>query len=261
MLYCCQGTGYDRAQSATSGVWLYTELLEKLGATHKATSDAERLAAIGETAGMVGHDIRNPLQAIVGDLYLLTEDVEKISDQQSRHSAKENLEAIKENIDYINKIIADLQDYARKTEPIKQETDIGQAVRTILAAIKIPANIHADFSCGQNILMKMDRLYIRRILTNLVTNAIQTMPKGGKLTVSLTREGENVQLVVGDTGDGMTKEVQDRLFSPLFTTKAKGQGFGLAVGKKFVNELDGTITFESQLGKGTKFTVILPNGK
>lgn len=222
--------------------------------------ESERMATIGQTAGMVGHDIRNPLQAIVGDLYLLKIDSQEIPNQESRQSTLEIIENINENISYINKIVADLQDYARQTAPQIEEVNLESTIDKTFSTITIPKNIEAKYYVEPNTKLKTDSTYIRRIITNLSTNAIQAMPNGGKLTIEAKRKDQDktVQIIIADTGAGITKEVQDKLFKPLYTTKSKGQGFGLAVAKKFVEELGGAISFESQIGKGTKFIVELP---
>ena len=103
-----------------------------------------------------------------------------------------------------------------------------------------------------------DSSYINRIMYNLVNNAVQAMPKGGKLTIHAYKEANDVIITVKDTGVGIPESVKGKLFTPMFTTKAKGQGFGLAVIKRMTEALGGTVTFESQEGKGTTFTVRLP---
>ncbi len=99
---------------------------------------------------------------------------------------------------------------------------------------------------------------LKRILANLVNNAIQAMPNGGKLTLQACRRNSFFTLSVKDTGFGIPEDVKPKLFTPLFTTKARGQGFGLAVVKRMTEALDGTVTFESELGKGTTFTLSFP---
>jgi signal transduction histidine kinase len=99
---------------------------------------------------------------------------------------------------------------------------------------------------------------MKRILTNLSSNAIQAMPKGGKLTLIATSKNDKIFISVQDTGLGIPEEAKDKLFKPLFTTKAKGQGFGLAVVKKLTDALNGTVSFESVIGKGTRFTLEFP---
>ncbi len=106
--------------------------------------------------------------------------------------------------------------------------------------------------------LKTDPLFIRRALTNLVTNAIQAMPDGGRLGVACYHSETQVYITVSDTGMGIPEEVKNRLFTPMTTTKAKGQGLGLAVVKRLIEALNGTIGFESKEGMGTKFIIQLP---
>ena len=103
-----------------------------------------------------------------------------------------------------------------------------------------------------------DADYLNRILYNLVTNAVQAMPQGGKLTIRTYREANETVISVKDTGVGIPEAVKGKLFTPMFTTKAKGQGFGLAVIKRMTEALGGTVSFESQEGKGTTFIIRLP---
>jgi len=105
--------------------------------------------------------------------------------------------------------------------------------------------------------IKTDPTMIRRAITNLVNNAVQAMPEGGTLEVTAFREGDNAVISVRDTGMGIPEEMKQRLFTPLITTKAKGQGLGLAVVKRLVEALDGSVAYETELGKGTTFTVTL----
>ena len=99
---------------------------------------------------------------------------------------------------------------------------------------------------------------LKRILGNLVNNAVQAMPKGGKVAIQAFKDAGDVVITVEDTGVGIPEEVRPKVFAPLFTTKARGQGFGLPVVKRITEALGGTVTFESEVGKGTKFIVHLP---
>ena len=220
--------------------------------------DSERLIAIGQTAGMVGHDIRNPLQAIVGDLYLLNDDIQAIPQQEAKQSAIENIEAINENISYINKIVSDLLDYSKTANPRIEDVDLTVLIKKIIDALNAPNNIEVNYSLQPDVKIRADSSYLKRIITNLGTNAIQAMQKGGTLAIVMECIDNGVQIIVSDTGEGISDEVKEKIFTPLFTTKAKGQGLGLAVVKKLVEELHGTINFESQRGKGTKFIIDLP---
>jgi signal transduction histidine kinase len=106
--------------------------------------------------------------------------------------------------------------------------------------------------------LMIDSSYMKRVLINLIANAVQAMPNGGKITLNTYCRGNQAFVSVEDTGEGIAGEAKSKLFKPLFTTKAKGQGFGLAVVKKLTEALNGTITFESKEGKGTKFIIKLP---
>jgi PAS domain S-box-containing protein len=225
----------------------------------KKLKDAERLAAIGATAGMVGHDIRNPLQAITGDLYLAKTELVDVPDSLEKTNVLENLKEIEQNIDYINKIVADLQDFARPLKPHFEEVDLKQIITELLAKNEPPEDVKVTVEVEDSALkVQADSSYINRVLYNLVTNAVQAMPKGGKLTVHAYRKADDAVITVKDTGVGIPDQVKDKLFTPMFTTKSKGQGFGLAVIKRMTEVLGGEVTFTSQEGKGTQFTVRFP---
>jgi two-component system CheB/CheR fusion protein len=222
--------------------------------------DAERLATIGATAGMVGHDIRNPLQAITSDVYLAKTDLSEVPEGEAKEGIKESLESIEKNTEYINKIVADLQDYAKTITPAAQETDLEGLCNEVLFKNGIPENISAFCQVEQQAKeIVVDPMLVKRILSNLVNNAVQAMPKGGKLSIHACQDEGKIVITVEDTGVGIPEEVKPKLFTPLFTTKSKGQGFGLAVVKRVTEALGGTVSFESEHGKGTKFIVRLPH--
>jgi PAS domain S-box-containing protein len=217
----------------------------------------KRLSAIGATAGMVGHDIRNPLQAIVGDIYLLKESFKSLPESEAKEEAIESLDNIETNVDYINKIVADLQDYSRSINPEYSDFNLKELIETILQSISHQNNLIISVNIDPSFEITSDCSIIRRVLTNLIVNAIQAMPTGGNLTLSSFKKEGNIIITVKDTGVGIPEDIKPKLFSPMLTTKAKGQGLGLAVVKRLVEALNGTITFKSQEGKGTKFTITL----
>jgi signal transduction histidine kinase len=227
----------------------------------KQLKDSERLAAIGATAGMVGHDIRNPLQAITGDVYLAKTELAEIPESPEKQNTIESLQEIEKNIEYINKIVADLQDFARPLKPHFEEADLKLIIDQLLAKNGLPKNIKVKVKVENSALKVLaDSAYLNRILYNLVTNAVQAMPNGGKLTILAFKDKKTDEAVisVGDTGVGIPESVKGKLFTPMFTTKSKGQGFGLAVIKRMTEALNGTVTFDSEEGNGTKFTVRFP---
>jgi len=221
--------------------------------------DAERLAAIGQTAGMVGHDIRNPLQSIIACLYLANEEAKNVRDIETKQQLIESLQTIEEQVSYINKIITDLQDFARKLKPVLEKTDIKEIFRSVIGTIQVPPGVRIEYAVEPRMPeLKTDKTFITRIFTNLINNAIQATPKGGEITLQAKQKSSKAVLTVEDNGSGIPEEVKPKLFMPLFTTKAKGQGFGLAVVKRLTEALGGTISFESEAGKGTKFTLEIP---
>lgn len=221
--------------------------------------DAERLAAIGATAGMVGHDIRNPLQAITSDVYLAKSELDALPDSEGKKAILESLVETEKNVDYINKIVQDLQDYARPINPNIEESDLKEIVEKLITKNGMPSNIEVNVQVTEEARkISADSYYLNRILYNLVTNAIQAMPQGGSLTVKTERESKDMLITVQDTGIGIPPDMRTKIFTVMFTTKSKGQGFGLPVVKRMTEALGGTVTFESELGKGTRFIVRLP---
>jgi PAS domain S-box-containing protein len=225
----------------------------------KQLSQAERLAAIGQTAGMVGHDIRNPLQAIAGELYLCKMGLESIPDDETKTEMRESLQCIEQNLYYIDKIVADLQDFTKPLNPTWETVNVECIIEEALLIVTIPNNLEVNLDIQHNFpALRADYAMLKRALTNLIQNAVQAMPNGGNLTIAATHNTATAQVTVSDTGEGIPPEIQTKIFTPLFTTKSKGQGFGLAVTKRLVEAQNGTITYQTQTGKGTTFTIQLP---
>jgi signal transduction histidine kinase/PAS domain-containing protein len=238
----------------------YASQMEELAEDRaKKLQDAERMATIGQTAGMVGHDIRNPLQAITSELYLEKLEIASLSEGKAKENLLESIQGIEENLVYINKIVADLQDFARPLNPKKESVEAEKAIGEALAMVTIPEGIKISVLAEKNLpLLTVDSTMIKRVLVNVIQNAVQAMPKGGNLTIRANSHKHEVTIDVEDTGEGIPREVQSKLFTPLITTKSKGQGFGLAVVKRMIEAMNGTVTFESEQGKGTKFTLHFP---
>jgi two-component system CheB/CheR fusion protein len=239
---------------------LHTENLEHLIKEQAgALLDAESLVTIGKTAGMVGHDIRNPLQAITSDVYLVKLDLDSLPESEVKKGIKESLEGIENNVEYINKIVSDLQDFARKEAPQLAAVNVEKIVQEVLSSTIIPQHISVSVSIEKDFpTLILDESYFKRIITNLISNAVQAMTTTGKLTITAFRQNNRAIINVQDNGTGIPEELKSKMFKPLFTTKAKGQGFGLAVVKKLTEAISGTVTFESENGRGTKFILSFP---
>jgi len=239
----------------------YSEHLEELVEERtRKLRQAERMAAIGETAAMVGHDLRNPLQGIVGLIYLLEKQVENIpSEVVEKQKMSERLWMVQKQATYMDKIVSDLRDYARPVDAGPVPTCVSRLINDVLQLVAIPPNVQVSVSIPGNLpRLMLDPELMKRVFSNLVLNAVQAMPKGGRLTVEAFREGDVAFISIQDTGIGIPEENLSRLFKPLFTTKSKGQGFGLAVCKRIVEAHKGTIIAESEVGRGSTFTIKIP---
>jgi len=234
------------------------ELVEKRTRQLKEAQEqllkAERLAAIGEMAAMVGHDLRNPLTGIAGATYYLKTKLGPKMDKKSR----EMLELVEKSIGYSNKIISDLLEYSKEILLELTETTPKSIIKDALTSIKIPKNTRTSDLTENKPKIKVDAPKIERVFVNIIKNAIAAMPKGGTLTITSKESNGNLQIAFIDTGVGMPKEVMEKIWIPLFTTKAKGMGLGLPICKRIVEAHGGDISVESIVNKETTFTVTIP---
>ena len=215
---------------------------------------AERLAAIGQVAAMVGHDLRNPLTGIAGAAYYLKVKLGPVMEQRS----VEMVELIEKDIEYSNKIINDLLDYSREIRLELAEASPKGIVKEALGHANIPDNVHVTDKTRNNPKIVADAEMLVRAFVNIIRNAIDAMPDGGTLTISSKQTSINLEIAFSDTGFGMSNEVLDRMWTPFFTTKAKGMGLGLSICRRIVEAHNGKIRVSSEEGKGTTFTLTFP---
>ncbi|MEJ2241191.1 MAG: ATP-binding protein [Candidatus Bathyarchaeota archaeon] len=172
---------------------------------------------------------------------------------------EQSLKTIQNRLFYINKIVVDLQDFAKNLKPNIEKINFHEIVKNQLHELSIPENVKVRVSIETNFPeLNLDRSYLERILTNLLMNSFQAMPDGGEITISAILRDNNALMSIKDTGIGISKSSQKKIFTPLFTTKSKGQGFGLAVVKKLTEAMNGSISFESEVDKGSQFTLEFP---
>jgi len=214
----------------------------------------ERLAAIGELAGMVGHDLRNPLSGIKNAAYMIRKKQSSVLDD----SGNEMLTIIDRSVEYANRIVNDLLDYSRELHLELEEYSPKSLVDYLMLSIKVPNNVRISGNSQSFPSIWVDASKLERVFVNLASNAIDAMPNGGTLEIKSCQNGENIDFTFKDTGIGMSDSVLARIFTPLFTTKAQGMGFGLAICKRIVEAHGGKITVISAPNKGTTFTVSLP---
>ena len=256
---------YDRAVSTykKDGVWyadgVFSDITKRVE-MEEQLKNAERMAAIGETAAMVAHDLRNPLQAMVGLLYLARRKIESSTcTSEEKLTLKDLFRKAEKQVQYMNKIVSDLREYARPLKPDLRETSLRELIDSSLSSLTVPENVKLSIKVEENLpKLMVDPALMNRVFTNLILNALQAMPDGGRLRIKASKEGRYVLISVEDSGVGIPEENMPKLFQPLFTTKAKGQGFGLPVCKRIVEAHGGEITVKSQLGKGSTFTIKIP---
>ena len=215
---------------------------------------AERLAAIGQLAGQVGHDLRNPLTGILGAAYYLKRTLTNLDEK-----CRKMLEIIEKDAKYANKIIEDLLEFSREyvhLNPIT--TSIRHLVDNALTKVTVPDNVKIMNLTSFKHKVEVDADRMIRVFVNLITNAIDAMPNGGVLRIWSRVSDKHVKVFFKDTGIGIPKENLDKIWGPLFTTKAKGMGLGLSICKRIVEAHGGSIKVKSKVGVGTTFTVILP---
>lgn len=233
---------------------LVKQRTEQLKAAQTKLVKSERLAAIGELAGMVGHDLRNPLTGIKNAVYFLKKKGKSIPESQ----ANEMLETIDTCVNYSNKIVNDLLDYSREINLELKDYSLKNLMMESLAMVNVPEKVEIVNNITDDISVKADQDKIKRVFINLIKNGIEAMPNIGKLTIDSKEANGRLEISFADTGVGIPDEVLSKLFTPLFTTKAQGMGFGLAICKRLTEAHGGTITVKTSNGAGTTFTVTLP---
>jgi signal transduction histidine kinase len=229
--------------------------LEELAAAQGQLVRQERLAAIGELAATVGHELRNPLAVINNAVYLLRHDF----GPQPPEAAQRHLATAEREVAAATVIVSDLLEFARQRQPAPAELDLCALVDEVAAVLAPPAGVTVvREQPAEAVVVRADRDMLRQLLVNLVGNAYQAMPDGGTVSIRVRAVAGAVELVVADTGEGMSDEVRERIFEPFFTTKARGVGLGLAVCHHVVSAHGGDVAVATALGAGTQFTVTLP---
>ena len=234
------------------------EVLEKSYKDLKAAQEQlvrhEKLAVLGQLAGGVGHELRNPLGVMSNAVYYLNTIL-----PDADETTKEYMEIISSEISNADKIVSDLLDFSRVTASEREKIALAELVAKILEKQRAPEDVEVTITMPPELpAVFVDPDKIGQVLGNLITNAFQAMPDGGRLTVRARDEGDKVSLSITDTGCGISKENMKNIFEPLFTTRARGIGLGLAVSRSLVEANGGSINVESEEGKGTTFTLILP---
>jgi PAS domain S-box-containing protein len=247
------------ASVALRNAQLISDLMDALEREQKVREQlvhSERLAAVGELAAKVAHDLRSPLVTIGGyarQLQRNPSDPERV---------RRNIQIIVDEVEKLERQLRDLLDFATPKEPKPKKINLSELISR-LAEIHRPSmeaagvQLMVDFP-PEPLFVMVDEIQMERVLLNLWRNAVEAMPEGGTLSVRLWREGDFVKISIRDTGVGIIPDELPNIFKPFYTTKSTGSGLGLAICKKIVDEHGGQIEVESTIGKGTTFTITLP---
>jgi signal transduction histidine kinase len=214
----------------------------------------EKLAAVGQLASTVGHELRNPLGVVMNVLYLIEAGAGDDPDGPMRR----HIATAKREISAATLIVSDLLDYSAGRQPILAPVQVSDLVTEALSVAPPPKGVQVVQQGEPHLTIEADHDQIRQALLNLITNGYDAMSGGGTLTVAAIPGPDSVQLTVTDTGSGMDEETRDAIFTPFFTKKARGIGLGLAVTKRIVEAHHGTITVQSAPSAGSSFTMTVP---
>ncbi len=235
--------------------------LDELKAVQSQLVESARMASIGTMAAGIAHQINNPMFVIRGRAEILCEDADE---HLKTPSAKRAVQVIFEMADRVSRIVNSLLPHSQISEDGVASSDVNESVRNALLLLEpkiLKSNVEISMKLAENLPLCMgDACEIQEMLINLVDNACNAMPQGGKLSVSTRITGSGISIRVADTGTGISAEKMANIFNPFFTTRkgSGGVGLGLYVSRHIAEKRGGSIKVESQPGKGTAFDILLP---
>jgi PAS domain S-box-containing protein len=215
---------------------------------------AERLASIGELAGQLGHDLRNPLATIKNGMYI----IRKKDKQLAEAKREEIFRWIEDAIEDSNRIINSLVDYSSELNLQPEQCTPKSLISHALSKLQVPDRISILNHTTDDVEMFIDAQRIERVFASIIRNAIDATPEKGVIQISSSLKVPNVEISFTDSGTGIPEKVLPKIFSPLVTTKAKGMGMSLAICKRVVDAHGGKVAVKSKVGEGSTFTIILP---
>jgi signal transduction histidine kinase len=213
----------------------------------------ERLATLGEVAGGVAHELRNPLNVVKTSVYYLLNARNATPEKTAEHFRR-----IERNVELADSVISALSSFAKMPVPSLRPTPVSAMIDAALEVNPMGGSIQTEVDCPADLPPALaDPAQMRIVLGNLIRNARDAMPQGGRLTIAARREGVVVELSFTDTGVGIPKEDLGRIMEPLYSTKARGLGLGLSIARSILEKNQGTMRVASEVGKGSSFTVRL----
>jgi signal transduction histidine kinase len=213
----------------------------------------ERLAAIGQVAGGVAHELRNPLNVIKTSIYYLLNARNPTPEKQAEH-----LRRIERHVTLADGVITALSSFAKMPVPNLQPFPVSQCILEALETNPVPEKVKVIIDCPASLpAVSGDIDQLRIVFANLIRNAKEAMPNGGTLSIHGTPTADGVEVAVTDTGVGIAPEDIHRIMEPLYSTKARGLGLGLAIARSILEKNKGSMRLSSEIGRGSTFTVRL----
>jgi signal transduction histidine kinase len=231
------------------------ESLDRLGEAQQALVESERLAALGQMAATVGHELRNPLAVLTNSLFLIRSAVSGQADDRLRRQ----LDTADREVAAATLIISDLLEFSRPRVANPTSVDLSELLAEAVSVAPPPTGITVEQESMAGLHLTADRDQLRQVILNLLTNAYDAMPSGGQVRLGSRMIHGDVEITVTDTGVGMSAETQEQVFNPFFSLKIKGTGLGLAVSKRIVEGHSGSLSMVSEEGSGCTAVVRLPH--
>ncbi len=224
----------------------------------------QRLAQLGTLLAGFAHEVRNPLSTIGLNLQLVLEEFVEPETPRDKRTQK-RLATVEAEVRRLQKILEEFLSFARAPEPNLAPVDLNARLQAVvefhepeLRDLGITLRFYPGADVGQ---VPADWDHLQAAIVNLLRNAKDATPSGGEILVSTKREGRFVTIRVTDTGSGIPADTQQRVFEPYFSTKRAGTGLGLPTVRRVVEEHGGTLTLQSEVGKGSQFSMRLPAGR
>ena len=238
----------------------YNKMVAKLDDSAAALAKNERESAWREMARQVAHEIKNPLTPMKLSLQYLQRAIET-GNEDLQSLTKNMARTLVEQIDHLSQIAADFSQFANIDQPHRELFDLNETIQSLTQLHSVEGTLNIRWKPSQtNVPIIADRTHINRLFTNLIQNALESIPDGrsAKIVIAEKQGQKNVLITVQDNGAGIPEAIRSNIFTPNFTTKNSGTGLGLAMCRGIVEECGGNIWFETVLGEGTIFFVELP---
>jgi signal transduction histidine kinase len=221
----------------------------------------EKLATIGQITGSIAHELRNPLGAVKQSAFFLNRLYQRQQLHASNPKVKEHLALIRAELDIAERVISDLLQMTRMKQTQREYTNLRPLIIDAVNRCHLPEQIQFTLNVSpEPFLILADPSQLRQVLINIFTNAVQAIEQDGSITISAKQLPEDGSCVIDieDTGLGIKHDALDKVFEPLYTTKAIGTGLGLSICKQIIEKHQGHISVKSQVGQGTTVTIVLP---